>query len=41
MIDIKDMSYIPSLGEIGKYIGIPLFEAFVNTWMRSIRQSAE
>ncbi|MEE0419238.1 MAG: DUF3788 domain-containing protein [Lachnospiraceae bacterium] len=28
MIDIKDMSYIPSLGEIGKYIGIPLFEAF-------------
>lgn len=29
MIDIKDMSHEPSLGEIGAYIGLPLFGAFV------------
>ena len=29
MIDIKDISYAPSLGEIGDYIGLPLFGTFV------------
>lgn len=29
MIDIKDISHAPSLGEIGDYIGLPLFRAFV------------
>ena len=28
MIDIEEMSHVPVLGEIGSYIGIPLFEAF-------------
>lgn len=28
MIDIKEMSYSPSIREIGAYIGLPLFEEF-------------
>lgn len=28
MIDIKDMSHVPSIGEISAYIGLPLFGAF-------------
>ena len=28
MIDIKEMSYSPSIREIGDYIGLPLFEEF-------------
>ena len=26
MIDMKDMSHIPSIDEIGAYIGLPLFQ---------------
>ena len=26
MVDIKDMSYTPSIDEIGAYIGLPLFQ---------------
>lgn len=28
MIEIKDISHAPSLGEIEAYIGLPLFETF-------------
>ena len=28
MIDIREMSYSPSIREIGDYIGLPLFEKF-------------
>ena len=28
MIDIKEMSYSPSIREIDDYIGLPLFEEF-------------
>lgn len=41
MIDIKDISHAPSLGEIGTYIGFPLFGEFVqymDTEYKAIRK---
>lgn len=41
MIDIKDISHAPSLGEIGDYIGLPLFGTFVqymDTEYKAIRK---
>ena len=41
MIDIKDISHAPSLGEIGAYIGFPLFDTFcqyMDTEYKAIRK---
>lgn len=41
MIDITDMYYVPSIGEIGAYIGLPLFKEFcqhMETEYRAIRK---
>lgn len=41
MIDIKDISHAPSLGEIGAYIGLPLFDTFclyMDTEYKAIRK---
>lgn len=41
MIDIKDISHAPSLGEIGAYIGLPLFDTFclyMDTKYKAIRK---
>ena len=41
MVDIKDISHAPSLGEIGAYIGFPLFDTFcqyMDTEYKAIRK---